>query len=138
MIADEAPGIARFIEEAGATLVPEAKARELGLLAPDDSYVMTGKAPDVPATTDDPDGLRKELVFFLREIGLRQTGAAVSLGWCHAAAVLLAEEATGECDFDLHENTNAGAIRIILESATRLLASELKKASPHADSDIPF
>lgn len=127
-IAREMPGASKLLDEMDARLVPEGKAKDLGLLAPDESY-----DPDVP----DPNEIRAKLLIALKELGKLQTGRPVPLKWCHDAATEIAEYQTGECDFDLEENDNIGAIQIILDATLVLVAAEMRKASP-PDPDIPF
>jgi hypothetical protein len=122
------PVLARFLDEAQARLVPEAEAKRLGLLGPDESY-----AERVP----DPDEPRRLLLTALKELGALQTGQAVPLGWCVQAAEVLAMEHTGELGFDLHANDNAAAIRAVLDRALLLIAAERRKKGA-LDEDIPF
>jgi hypothetical protein len=128
-IRNERPDVARLLDEAKATLVPVAEARALGLLGPDESY-----APSVP----DIDEVRRKLVLTLKAIGKLQTGQDVALAWCHRAASILGEQATGECDFDLHLNDNPDAVQIVLAAAEAQLTADLKAQKGPADPDIPF
>lgn len=126
-IRTEMPAAARLLDEAEAKLVAVAKARELRLLGPDESY-----APDVPAC----DEIRRKALVTLKELGKLQTGRPVSLRWCQDAARIIVEDRTGECDFDLQESDSAGALAVVLEAASSFIADELKKAP--ADPEIPF
>jgi hypothetical protein len=122
------PVLARFLGEAQARLVPEAEAKRLGLLDPDESY-----ADRVP----DPDEPRRLLLTALKELGATQTGRAVSLAWCVDAAATLAREATGEVGFDLHGCDNGGVLRLLLDRTLALLTAERDRKGA-LDEDIPF
>jgi hypothetical protein len=125
-LAREAPAIRAFLDECGAGLVPEGKARALGLLGPDETY-----APNL-------DELRRELLVTLKEIGKRQVGRAVETRWCFHAARELAEATMGVCDFNLAHEDNAEALRAVLDAARKQLAVELKKERSSPEDDIPF
>jgi hypothetical protein len=121
----EMPGTKALLDECDARLVPEAKARSLGLLGPDETYV-----PDL-------DELRRELLATLKVIGKIQTGQPVDTRWCLHAAEMLAYYKLGVAGFKLAEETHAKAIQAVIEAAKVQLAADLKKGSP-ADPDIPF
>jgi hypothetical protein len=106
---------------------PRRRPEALGLLGPDESY-----APSVP----DIDETRRKLVITLKELGKLQTGQPVQLRWCHDAARIIAEDRTGECDFDLLSHDSEPALRDVLKATEDLIAAELKKVP--ADPDIPF
>jgi hypothetical protein len=113
-----------------ATLVPERRARHLGLLAPGETYV-----PD-PFALIESKRLRGDLGALLNEIGRLQTGGSTDLSWRLQAAAMLAREACGLADWDYRDETVPGVLERVIALAERQVEADRKAHPP--DPDIPF